>query len=160
MILAPRRDAIWLHSFFALALVVSIPRTTLLAQGLEDPEAVETIIGSDVAVEEAEPIAEEDAVIAALENTQENISEVRKKFALDKVEIVFLPDMEDASTPIAQKVEEHQEEIAELHQTIEGNPMFYHAANSRSLMVADIVALEFDDENGVKIYATGEAPAE
>lgn len=161
MICTSTGDMRWLHTVAFIALLMaSTPQTVLLAQGLEDPEAVDTIIGSDIDVAESDTRAEADAVVAALDKTSDSIAEVRKKFTLDKVEIVFLPDIDDVESPIGRKVEEHREEIAELHEAIEGNPMFYHAADSHSLMVRDIVALEFDDANGVKIFAAGKAPAD
>jgi hypothetical protein len=161
MTFALRGDALWLHGLAALALIATTtPQTMLLAQGLDDPQAVDTIIGSDVEVDQAGTRQAADAVIAAIENTAASIEEVRKTFTLDKVEIVLLPDIDQPDSPVAQKIEQHSEEIDELRQTIEGNPMFYHAADSHSVLVGDIVALEFDDANGVKIYAAGKAPAE
>lgn len=157
MISAPTGDARRVHLFAAICLLAaSIPHTALLAQGLADPEAVDTIIGSDVKIAES-ATEKAEAVIAALDNTSRNIGEVRKRFMLDRIEIVLLPDAADESSPVGQKVEEHREEIAELRQAIEGNPMFYHAADSHSIRIGDIVALEFDDANGVTIYAAGEA---
>lgn len=160
MISVPTRDGRWLHVCAVIFLLAaSTSWSAVLAQGLDDPNAVDTIIGSDVQLQEGAN-EEADAVIAALENTSTSIREARKKFTLDKIDIVLLPDAADASSPIGQKVEEHREEIAELRQVIEGNPMLYHAADSHSVNVADIVALEFDDANGVKIFAAGEAASD
>lgn len=154
-------DARWLHAVAGMALLAAlIPQNALLAQGLESPEAIETIIGSDVNVAQSDAAEEADALIAALDNTVASTGEVRRKFTLDTVQIVFVPDVADAASPVARKVEERRQEISELHQAIEGNAMLYHAADSHSIMVRDIVALQFDDANGVRIYAAGEAPSE
>lgn len=147
-----------LPALFLLAfLAAATPATALLAQGLDDTGAVETIIGSDVEVEESQAGTEAVAVIAAIANTSASITEVRKRFTLDNLEIVFLGEVDDGASRIGQEIERRRDEIAELHKAIEGNPMFYLAAESRSLMVRDIVALAFD-ANGVTIYAAGEAP--
>lgn len=158
MIPALKGDVRGLHASAAIAFVMaSILQTSLLAQGLNDPEAIDTIIGSGVSVEELRSDDDVETVLAALDHTSANIAEVRKRFTLDDVQIVFLPDIGSAVSPIGRKVEENREEIAELQQAIEGSAMFYHAVDSHSIRVSDVVAVEFDDANGVKIYAAGEA---
>ena len=57
------------------------------------------------------------------------------------------------------KVKEHKEEIVALREAIEGNAMFFHAIDSRSVLTRDVVAVEFDKADGVKIYAAAK-PAE
>lgn len=133
------------------------PSTIAGAQGLDNPEAIDSIVGSDVHEDEQEAAAETDRLIAAIEKSGENISNVRKINNLDKVDIVFLPDAaqtEGGPPPeIEQKLEEHAEEIEQMRQELEGNAMLYHAIDSRQILIRDILALEFDDENGVVIYA-------
>jgi hypothetical protein len=151
-------DSRWLHAFAAAAfLAASLPQTALMAQGLENPEAIDTIIGTEVQEEESQATADSDKVIAAIEKTGESISTVRKTSKLDKVDIVFLSDAaatEGGPPPeIEAKIKEHEEEIAELRQELEGNAMLYHAIDSRQILLRDVLAVEFDDQNGVVIYA-------
>ncbi len=152
---------------FAVALVAlaiaSASPTSLLAQGqgLESEQAIDTIVGSDVKTEEKAVSAETDRLLAAIENTIDNASEVRRKFSLDTVEIIFLPELADGTRPdIETAMTEHKAAIEELRQSIEGSAMFYHAIDSRDVLLRDIIALEFDDENGVTIFVAGTAPAE
>lgn len=154
-------EARWLHAVAAVALLAAAtPGKPLLAQGLDDTQAVETIIDSDVSLEESRAEDEAEAVMAALANSAAGAAQVRKTFNLDAVEIVFVPGIEEADSEVGRMIEERSDEIAELRQAIEGNAMLYHAVNSRSILLDDIVALEFDDEDGVKIYAAAEAPSE
>jgi hypothetical protein len=147
----------WLAWAIAAAAVLAAPQGSVFAQGLDDPKAIETIIGSDVQEDETRASADADKVIAAIEKTAENISTVRKITNLDKLDIVFLPDaaVTEGGPPaeIEAKLEEHADEIAELRQELEGNAMLYHAIDSRQILPRDILALEFDDSNGVVIYA-------
>lgn len=146
-----------LHMAAIAAILAAAPVHPLSAQGLESEQAIETIIGTEVAEEESQAAADASKVIAAIEKTGEAISKVRKTSTLDKVDIVFLADAvaaEGGPPPeIEAKVEEHKEEIAELRQELEGNAMLYHAIDSRQILLRDILAVEFDDENGVVIYA-------
>lgn len=126
------------------------------AQGVDAPNARETIIGSEVTEEEIEASAEPERVIAAIENTRDNIATVRKITSLERVDIVFLPDaaIAEGGPPdeIAAKVEELRDDIAELRQELEGNAMLYHAIDSRQILPRDILAVEFG-QDGIVIYA-------
>ncbi|MGB3387100.1 MAG: hypothetical protein WBA88_03870 [Pseudaminobacter sp.] len=151
------RDAFWFHAIAALAFVVaSAPNMTLMAQGLDSQKAIDTIIGSEVREEEASAKAEPDKIIAAIENTAANTSEVRKISNLDKVDIVFLPDAAENGLPpeVDAKVKEHEKEIIDLRKELEGNAMLFHAINSRAILMRDILAIEFDSPKSVIIYAT------
>lgn len=131
----------------------------LAAQGLNDPNAVDTIIGSPV--DEEERSAESDAarVIAAIDKAPETAATVRKTTALDKVDIVFLTDASAAEggppPEIERKIEQRKHEVEALRTEVEGNAMLYHAINSRQILMRDVIAVEFDDANGVVIYAAG-----
>lgn len=143
------------------AFLLSASPLPLQAQGLDAEGAIDTIVGSEITTGEEEAGADEDRIIAAIENTPATIAEVRKKFSLDAVEIVFLPDVgpdrgEDGA--VDAKVEEFGPRIAELREAIEGSAMFYHAINSNRILLRDIVALEFDDDNGVTIFVAGTQP--
>lgn len=156
--LTPSRS---LRGLAAGALLATCSAWAAFAQGVDAPNARETIIGSEVTEEEVEAAAEPERVIAAIEMTPENIATVRKTTTLDKVDIVFLPDaaVTEGGPPdeIAAKVEERQDEIAELRQELEGNAMLYHAIDSRQILLRDILAVEFEDA-GVVIYAAAKPP--
>jgi hypothetical protein len=147
----------------AAFLAVSLAGSAALAQGTENKEAVDTIIGTEVQEEEAQASVDAGKVIAAIEKTQEQIALVRKTSSLAKVDIVFLPDAaatEGGPPPeIETKVKEHEAEIAELRKEIEGNAMLFHAIDSRQILPRDVLAVEFDGANGVVIYAAAQKPA-
>lgn len=150
------RDALWLHMIAALAfLAVSMPGMTLMAQGLESQKAIDTIIGSEVREEEASASADPAKIITAIEQTTANTGEVRKVSNLDKVDIVFLPDAAENGLPpeVDAKVKEHEKAIIDLRKELEGNAMLYHAINSRSVLMRDVLAIEFDTPKSVIIYA-------
>jgi hypothetical protein len=149
----------------ALALVTALsvlgPQAALNAQGLESEKTIDTIVGSDVKTEEARAANDPAAIIAAIEDSLPNTEEVRKRSKLANVEIVFLEDLAEAGEPesVEKKVKEHKEEIVALREAIEGNAMFFHAIDSRSVLTSDVVAVEFERTDGVKIYAAAK-PAE
>ncbi|MDZ5697218.1 hypothetical protein [Chelativorans sp. M5D2P16] len=133
---------------FLLAPLANLP---LLAQGLESEEAIDAIVGSDVKTEEVSREEQIDRVVAAIENTREGAEAVRKAFSLDTLEIVLLPRAKEDGA-IEEAVSEHEEEIELLRQSIEGSAMFYHAIDSRGIMLRDIVAVEFGEDNVVTIF--------
>jgi hypothetical protein len=146
----------WLHSLFGVALLLSASATVpLSAQGLESEQAIDKIIGSEVQQEEQSAEADAGRIIAAIDKTVENTETVRKTSNLDKVDIVFLPDAVDSGPPaeIEAKLKEREREIVLLRQELEGNAMLYHAINSRSVMMRDVLAIEFDGSTSVTIYA-------
>ncbi|RWO60507.1 hypothetical protein [Mesorhizobium sp.] len=156
-------DTRWLHMMAATAfLVASAPQAGLNAQGLEGPETQNKIIGSEVGQEETNTAVEAGKVTTAIERTRENIGAVRKTSKLDKVDIVFLTDAartEGGLPPaIESKVEQHQEEIAELRDEIEANALLFNAIDSRRVQTEDVLAVEFDDPGKVVIYAAAKPP--
>ncbi|TIQ37264.1 MAG: hypothetical protein E5X61_19680 [Mesorhizobium sp.] len=143
----------------AVAMLVLIAMSAapgLHAQGLQNPETIDRIIGSEVQEEQVEAAADMDRVIKAIEMTADNISTVRKATALDKIDIVFLTNAaaSEGGPPaaISAKLEEHKEEIVQLRQELEANAMLYRAIDSRRIPVRDILAVEFVDRD-VVIYA-------
>lgn len=129
------------------------------AQGLDSEGAIDTIVGSDVKTEEKSAVDESERVIAAIEATMENAQLVRRAFNLDQVEIVFLPEVGEGDSGITEKREEFADQIVELQQSIEGSAIFYHAVDSRQILVRDIVAIEFANENRTAtIFVAGAAP--
>ena len=155
-------DSKWLHALAAAALMAAFaPQTALMAQGLESPDAVQKIIGTEVKEEESRAKADAGKIVAAIEKTPESVATIRKTSKLDKVDIVFLIDSaktEGGPPPeIEAKVKEHEEEIAQLRQELEGNAMLYHALDSRQVLVEDVLAVSFDKAN-VVIYAAAKPP--
>jgi len=145
-------------AFAGLTLLAGLsPQMPLLAQGLDDSKAVDLIVGSDVGTERESAADNREELFAAIKNTPNSISEVRKSFSLDRVEIVFLPDYSE-SDQVVTIVQEHQPEIDSLRSAIEGNAMFYHAVNSRSVALDNIIAVDFDKRHGATIYAAGDQP--
>lgn len=140
----------------AMLLAIATPTERPHAQGLDAPEAIDTIVGSEVKEEEAEAAADPQRVIDAIDKTAENTSRVRMTTMLDQVDIVFLSDAavtEGGPPPeIEAKIQERRSEIDQLRQELEGNAMLYHALNSRQILMRDVLAIEFDDRN-VVIYA-------
>lgn len=131
-----------------------------LAQGLDSEGAIDTIVGSDVKTEEKSAADEGERVIAAIEATMDNAQIVRRAFNIDEVEIVFLPEVGEGDSGITEKREEFSDQIVELQQSIEGSAIFYHAVDSRQILVRDIVAIEFANENRTAtIFVAGAAPA-
>jgi hypothetical protein len=128
-----------------LVLVAMSAASGLHAQGLQNPETIDRIIGSEVQEEQVEAAADMDRVINAIEMTADNISTVRKATALDKIDIVFLTNAATSEggppAAISAKLEEHKEEIVQLRQELEANAMLYRAIDSRRIPVRDILAV-------------------
>ncbi len=139
----------------ALLVAAAMSVTPLAAQGLDSRKAIETIVGSDVVEKQQQAAAAPERIVKAIENTPQSAREVRHKFNLERIDIVFLPDAADNKAPgeIEGRLEEYAEEIADLRREIEGNAMLYHAIDSRSVMVRDVLAVEFDDQNGATVFA-------
>ena len=160
---AARQGATRIHAALAAAfLLACAPNMALLAQGLDAEGAIDTIVGSEVTTGEEAAAADEARIVAAIENTAETISEVRRKFALDRVEIIFLldlgPDLGDNETAVEAKMAEFGPQLEELRAEIQASAIFYHAIDSHSVLLTDVVALEFDDDNGVTIFVAGTEP--
>ena len=158
-------DRKWQHMVVAASLLCALlcGGPAVAQQGTESKEAIDTIIGTEVQEEEAQASADAGKVIAAIEKTREQIALVRKTSKLDKVDIVFLADAaptEGGPPPeIETKVKEHEADIAELRQEIEGNAMLFHAIDSRQILMRDVLAVEFQGQDAVVIYAAAPKPA-
>ena len=151
-------DARWLHAIAAAAfLAASLPQAALNAQGLESPETVDRIVGSQVNEEETKTTAEIGKVSSAIDRTRDNISTVRKTSKLDRVDIVFLTDSarsEGGPPPVIEnKVRKHKDDVADLRKEIEANALLFNAIDSRRVAAQDVLAVEFDDLGKIVIYA-------
>ena len=141
----------------ALAIAVA-PGSPLMAQGLNTEGTIEAIVGSDVNTNEEAVADDEDRIVAAIERTPENTGEVRRRFSIERVDIVFLPDFGDEETAVEAKAAEFESQIAELRNEIQGSAIFYHALDSRAVLLNDVIALDFGDDNGVTIFVAGREP--
>lgn len=139
----------------AFALAIAVAPTSPLAQGLDAEGAIDIIVGSEVTTGEESVSADEERVVAAIEKAGENAAEVRKRVSVDHLEIMFLPDFGDEETAAEIAFEERKTEVAALREAIQGSAVFYHAVDSRSVLLTEIVAIEFDDENNVTIFVAG-----
>ena len=144
------------HWIAAMALFAALSlQTPLLAQGLDREEAIDAIIGSDVKTEEVEAASATDRIVAAIEATNDNAERVRKTFSLEEVDIVFLHDLNESSGDIAKAISDNASSVELLREAIDGSALFYHAVDSRSVMVRDVVALEYGDGGKVTIFVRG-----
>ena len=149
----------FLHLVLLAALAVAVaPGSPLMAQGLNTEGTIDAIVGSDVNTNEEAVADDEDRIVAAIEKTPESASEVRRRFSIDRVDIVFLPDFGDEETAVEAKAAEFESQITELRNEIQGSAIFYHALDSRSVLLNDVIALEFGDDNGVTIFVSGHQP--
>jgi hypothetical protein len=141
----------------AAALAIGLATSPAAAQGLDAPEAIDSIVQSDVHEEEAEASADTGKVIAAIEKAGQASSDVRKVTTLDRLDIVFLSDavaVEGGPPPeIAEKLAEYGEEVEALRRELTGNAMLFHAIDSRNILPQDVLGIEFDDARGAIIYA-------
>lgn len=145
------------HILASTAALLSLLNTDVgTAQGLENPETIEAIVGTPVHEEEAQAAADPGKVLAAIDQSAANIAKVRKTTALDGVEIIFLADAAPTAggppDAIQAKLAEKGAEVTQLRQEIEGSAMLFHALNSRQVLLRDVLAVEFRDSKAV-IYA-------
>ena len=140
----------------AIAFAMLAAAAPAAAQSLDDT-TVDSIVGSGVEQEEATAAAARDRLLAAIDNTAEATSRVRKTSNLDTVDIVFLADSARAEggppPEIAGKIEEHRDEIAALRQEVEANALLFHALDSRRVLVNDVLAVAFEGPRKVIVYA-------
>lgn len=137
-----------------LTAVYSVP---LGAQGVNDQEAVDRIIGSEVREEQVQSDDGDERLITAIDKSSENTDVVRKVTNLERVDIIFLPDssaVEGGPPPkIAAKLSENSETVESLRRELEANALLYHAINSKNVLINDVLAIEFDGDKRVVIFA-------
>lgn len=137
----------------AVALImVSVARFPVIAQGLESEGAIDAIIGSDVKTDEVHQDSDLKRVMDAIVNSRHSAELARKAFNIDSLEIVFVPAI---SEDLARVLEENDADIKVLRESIEGSAIFYHAVDSRSIMLTNIIAAEFGEGSDVTIFVKG-----
>jgi hypothetical protein len=122
------------------------------AQGLDAEGARDTIIDAPVVTEEKPVEAENTRITEALAKGAENATEVRKRFQVGKVDIVFVPGLTEEGSPLADAISSHADSIEALRKEIEGSAIFYHAIDSQQVLLRDIVAVEFGAGDEVTIF--------
>lgn len=139
--------------------LTAAPLAPASAQGLQTDGAVESIVGGEVKADKASVRAEAERVAKAIDDTPAAISEARKRSKVGTVDVVFVPDIEERSEMVRERIAAKEKEIAELRNTIEGSAIFYHAVNSLRVLPRDIVAMEFDDDTeSATIFVATEPP--
>lgn len=126
-------------------------------QGLAAKETIDTIVDAEVETADETATAREQRVIAAIENSRENAAQIRKRVSVDNLKIVFLhgfgPDCADTASrsAINAKLEDFAIDITAMREAIQGSAIFYHAVDSRSVLLNDIVAVEFGQSDDVTV---------
>lgn len=138
----------------ALAAALMLAAPAAHAQGVEADGARDSIIGSEVKTGEVSAEDGRERVLQAIENTGESIQEVRRRFNLGEVSIVLLSDINTAEGPVAEAVQANREAIDELRIAIESSAMFFHAIDSRRVLLQNVLGMEFEDDD-VIIFAIG-----
>lgn len=140
-------------SALALALILAVAvQAPVHAQAIDRESAIDAIIGSEIRTDEVRQASDIQRVIAAVQNSRHSAELARKAFSLDTLEIVFVPEISEA---LATTIAENAVDIKVLRESIEGSAMFYHAIDSRSIMLNNIIAAEFGDKNDVVIFIKG-----
>ena len=150
-------DRIHLVALAAL-LLAGTPDIALLAQGLDAEGAIDTIVGSEVETAEEGIAQDEKRVIAAIGNSAASAADIRKRFSVDNVRIVFLTGLDRQGAAVRAKIEEHGAGIATLREAIQGSAIFYHAIDSHAVLLDDVIAVEFGDHNDVTIMVARARP--
>lgn len=127
-----------------------------------DRTTVDSIVGSGIEEDETTAAATEARVLAAIDRTAETTARVRKTSSVDRVDIVFLSDTarsEGGPPPrIADRIRRHETEVADLRREVEANALIFHAIDSRRVLVADVIGVDFPDPKTVVVYAAAKPP--
>ena len=146
-----RRQSLLLLAAVTLVMV-SVVQFPASAQGLESEGAIDAIIGSDVKTDEVHQEGDIQRVIDAVSNSRHSAELARKAFNIDSLEIVFVPTINE---DLAKVLEENDADVKILRESIEGSAIFYHAVDSRSIMLTNIIAAEFGEGSDVTIFVKG-----
>lgn len=158
-ICSDRQPLFFLNTAALAAFLVAVnPAMPLMAQGLSSEETIDSIVGSNVETEQQGAGDDSARIVSAIENAMDSAERVRKAFNMSDLKIVFLPDIGEAASEVDAAIEKNQEAIEALRQSIEGSALFYHAIDSRGILLRDIFALEFGDDGDATIFVAGEDP--
>ncbi|MBX3532044.1 MAG: hypothetical protein KF849_15670 [Rhizobiaceae bacterium] len=144
------------QSALILAVLFLVPGA-VSGQGLDAEGAREAIIDAPVVTED-KPVAEEnERIAAAIGSAAENAEKIRKLFNIGKVDIVLVEGLAEQGSPLAGAIESHAATIEALRKEIEGSAIFYHALDSQQVLLRDVVAVEFGNEDAVTIFVAKRA---
>lgn len=131
-------------------------------QGNQQLQSVDRIIDSEVREEQARSEDDKDRIIAAIENSGENTNRIRKVTDLDRIDIIFIPDSSavEGGPPeeIAGKLSEYSQDVDDMRRVLQSNALLYNAVNSRNILIGNILAIEFDSDKHVVIFAAAKPP--
>lgn len=131
-------------------------------QSNQQLQSVDRIIDSEVREEQARSEDDKDRIIAAIENSGENTNRIRKVTDLDRIDIIFIPDSSavEGGPPeeIASKLSEYSRNVDDMRRVLQSNALLYNAVNSRKILIRDILAIEFDSDKHVVIFAAANPP--
>jgi N-methylhydantoinase B len=85
-----------------------------------------------------------------------NTAEVRMQRLLDSYGTDAVRNGIDAVLDYAEA--QSRDAIRELQTAIEASAIFYHAIDSHQVLLRDVVAVEFGDDDSITIFAAGENP--
>ena len=154
-----REPLFFLHTAALAAFLVAVnPALPLMAQGLDNEDTIESIVGSNVETEQQTAGDDSTRIVSVIENALDSAERVRKAFNMSDLKIVFLPDVGEAASEVDAAIEKNLEAIETLRQSIESSALFYHAIDSRGILLRDIFALEFGDDGDATIFVAGEDP--
>jgi hypothetical protein len=154
---------LFLHTAVLAALLIAAnPALPLLAQDLPsaDPteRALDSIVDAPVAAEEKALSEEQQRIASAIANSRQNAARVRKLFNIEKLDIVFVPQLDGGGSPLSETIEKNNEAIEELRNAIEGSALVYHAIDSRSVLLRNVVGVEFGEGGDLTVFAAGKNP--
>lgn len=127
------------------------------AQGLGIEGARETIVDAPVVTEEKPVAAENERITDAIGKSIENAAALRKRFNVGQVDIVFVPGLAEPDSPLAETISTNAASIDALRKEIEGSAIFYHAVASQHVLLRDVIAVEFGEDDAVTIFVAKRA---
>lgn len=133
-------------------IMLSLGHFPVDAQGLESEKAIDAIVGSEVKTDEARKDGDIDRVVKAITNSRQSAELARKAYNIDSLELIFVPEIDEG---LAKVLQENESDIQVLRESIEGSAIFYHAIDSRSIILTNIIAAEFVDGSNVTIFVKG-----
>lgn len=143
---------------FAALLMISSPAFRSVAEDLGGLATPETIVGSEIAADEASPDMILDDVLEAIANAGSTAEKVQMLFSVNDFRIIFLGDAQasDNAGEIQAALDQNADAIASLRSAIEGSSVFYIALDSRDVDPGSVVAASIADDKSVTAYVFGE----
>lgn len=157
----PKENSALFHGMMVGAFLFSaMPAFNSAAQTLDSSGDAETIVGSEIATDEAEPDDVADDVIAAIEKSAATADQIKTMFRVGDFHIVFLGDPEkvDSMTEVQSALEDNSDAVTGLREAIDGSAVFYTALDTNNLEVENVVSATVTEDKKVTVYVIGAAP--